>query len=166
LTKPIEPTEIADLLDQYAASLELYASQWTGSPEDCVQEAFVALAGQAKQPENQVGWLFRVVRNRALNEFRASRRRDERERVAAKPDFHGADPATHSEIDEQRNELLGVLEELQPDDRELIVLRIWSGLNWREIAELTGTSSSSAQRRYVAALEKMKLLLCENLFLE
>ena len=51
------------------------------------------------------------------------------------------------------------LEGLPTEDRELIVLRIWSGLGWREIAELTSTSSSTAQRRYVRALEKMKLRL-------
>lgn len=159
MSKPVESHEIADLLDQYAASLEFYASQWTVSPEDCVQEAFVALAGQTKPPDNPVAWLFRVVRNRALNEHRASRRRHERERIAAQPNLHRSDPEDQSEIEEERNRMLGVLKQLKPDDRELIVLRIWSGLSWSEIAKLTVTSSSSAQRRYVAALEKMKIRL-------
>ena len=159
MTKPIKSCEIADLLDQYGASLELYASQWVESPEDCVQEAFVALASQTTQPENQVAWLYRVVRNRALNDFRSSRRRNERERIAAKPEFRPADHSIQSVNEGIRIELLNALEGLPTEDRELIVLRIWSGLGWREIAELTSTSSSTAQRRYVRALEKMKLRL-------
>jgi RNA polymerase sigma factor (sigma-70 family) len=159
LTKPIESEEIADLLDQYAASLEFYASQWTDVPEDCVQEAFVALAGQANRPEHPVAWLYRVVRNRALNEFRSSRRRYEHELRSAKQNLDESSPAEQSENDEEQNRMLGVLKQLQPEDRELIVLRIWSGLSWGEIANLMKTSSSSAQRRYVAALEKMKLRL-------
>lgn len=59
-------------------------------------------------------------------------------------------------MEDEQQQMLAVLDELATDERELVVLRIWSGLGWREIAELTGTSSSSAQRRYVAALEKMK----------
>lgn len=124
-----------------------------------MQEAFVALAGQTKPPENPVAWLFRVVRHRAFNEFRSSQRRTERERNVAQPNFHRSDPADLTEIDEERKRMLGVLEQMQSDDRELIVLRIWSGLSWGEIAELTETSSSTAQRHYVAALEKMKIRL-------
>ncbi len=156
LTKPIESHEIADLLDQFGASMAFYASQWTAAPEDCVQEAFVALAGQAKLPESPVSWLFRVVRNRALNEYRATRRRSKRELKAAKPDLCRSDPAEKSEFDEERNRMLDMLGRLNPRDRELIVLRIWSELSWSEISELTGTSTSSAQRNYVAALEKLK----------
>ena len=159
LTKSVDAKQLACLLDEYSAPLAFYASQWSRSPEDCVQEAFVALAGQVKPPEHPVSWLFRVVRNQALNEFRSSQRRNKRERIAARPNIQVLDPANQSEFDEEQNRMLGVLKQLPPDDRELIVLRIWSGLSWSEIAGLTKTSSSSAQRRYVAALEKMKLRL-------
>jgi RNA polymerase sigma-70 factor (ECF subfamily) len=156
LTKPIEPREIAGLLDQHAARLEFYAAQWTNAPEDCVQEAIVELAGQPVKPENVVAWLFRVVRNRALNQSRSQRRRAEREKNAARPDLQQLDPARRLQVEDEQNKTMAVLNKLPTDDRELVVLRIWSGLAWQEIAQLTGTSSSSAQRRYVAALEKMK----------
>ena len=52
--------------------------------------------------------------------------------------------------------MLSVLESMPDDMRELIALRIWGELTWAEIAKLTNTSSSSAQRTYVQALELMK----------
>ncbi|MFV2068691.1 MAG: RNA polymerase sigma factor [Pirellulales bacterium] len=75
---------LAELVDAHAAALELFASRWTAAPEDCVQEAFVELARQTSEPENVGAWLFRVVRNRALNVARSDRRRREREQVAAR----------------------------------------------------------------------------------
>ena len=36
-------------------------------------------------------------------------------------------------------------------------MRIWSGLTWSQIAELSETSSSSAQRNYAAAIEKIRI---------
>ena len=159
LPKPIEAKELAGLLDAYSASLELYASQWTRTPEDCVQEAFVELASQLDCPQNPVGWLFRVVRNRALNASRAQKRRTNHEYNAAKPQRLIDDPSATLGAADENARLLRTLDLLAESDRELIVLRIWSGLTWEQIAELTSCSSSSAQRNYQSALEKLKKLL-------
>lgn len=157
---PIDANKIADLLDRYSASLELFAAQWTVSPEDCVQEAFMELARQATEPENCVAWLFQAVRRRAFNANRSRRRRTSHEQNAAKSwAKHIEDPSAELTVDDERKKLMKVLGQLPPESRELIVLRIWSGLTWSEIAKLTESSSSSAQRQYVNALEKMKLLL-------
>ncbi len=157
MESPTGSRQIAELLDTHGASLELYAAQWTVAPADCVQEAFIQLAVQIEQlgalPANPTAWLYRVVRNHALNAARAQRRRDHYERIAARlvegkqgHHPHGADNLP----------LLEALDTLPPDLREIVVLRIWSELTWQELADVTETSSSSAQRRYVAALTRLR----------
>src|SRR5271167_4632437 len=74
---------LARLVDRHAAALELFARQWCDTPEDVVQEAFVKLAAQHTPPENSAAWLFRVVRNGALNAAQAARRRRRYETAAA-----------------------------------------------------------------------------------
>ena len=156
LTKRIDPSELGQLIDEYASPLALYASQWAIAPEDCVQEAFIQLAALPDRPDNPVAWLFRVVRNRALNQVRSQQRQSAREKSVARLGVDRQEPSRQMKRTEEQSKLSRVLEQLNKEDRELVVLRIWGGLAWQEIAELTGTSSSSAQRRYVAALEKMK----------
>ena len=41
---PIDAEQLGRLLDEHGAALALYATQWTDSPDDCVQEALVELA--------------------------------------------------------------------------------------------------------------------------
>ena len=53
------------------------------TPEDVVQEAFLLLVRQAVAPENPTGWLYRVVRNRAINAGRSQGRRARREAAVA-----------------------------------------------------------------------------------
>lgn len=158
----IEATELAHLLDEYSASLALYASQWSQSPDDCVQEAFVELARQTQRPENPVGWLFKTVRHRAFNASRSHQRRKFREQAAAKTTIELADPSNAMQASDEQRKLLKTLGGLPDDQRELIALRIWSGLTWDEIGEMTGRSSSSAHRHYVSALETMKKRLEEK----
>lgn len=160
----VAPNQITELLvkllDQHAAALELYASQWTTTPSDCVQEAFIALASLLNQLdtplEHQTAWLYRTVRNQALNAARAHRRRRHHERIAAR--LTGCRNENQLVLTE-RLPLLEAIDSLPSTEREVVVLRIWSGLTWQEIAELSKTSSSSAQRRYVAALTKLRRYL-------
>ena len=71
----IEPELLARLFDQHAPALVLYARQWCETPEDVVQDAFVKLARLRDEPERTLPWLFRVVRNAAINASRNDRNR-------------------------------------------------------------------------------------------
>ncbi|NOY42919.1 MAG: sigma-70 family RNA polymerase sigma factor [Planctomycetes bacterium] len=156
MEQPVDARLIGDLLDSHGAALELYASGWTNSPEDCVQESLVELARRLQPPEHTVAWLYHVVRNRAKNAGRADRRRVRHEQIAAQ--LAGErNQQTISDI--ERLALPEALEAMSAEDRELVVLRIWSGLTWQEIAEVSQTSSSGAQRRYAAALKQLRHFL-------
>ena len=154
---PVNAQLIATLLKAHSATLQRYAAQWTVCPDDCVQDAFVKLAGQSELPDSLAAWLYRVVKNGAINRAKSEQRRAKHEQLAAEK--LAADrrsiAAGSSHMDEQF-ELETALANLNAPDRELIVLRIWSQLTWQEIADLTDQSSSGAQRHYVAALKKLK----------
>src|SRR5205809_5823887 len=79
------PRELGRLLDVHAAALVLYARQWCACPEDVVQEAFLKLVRQRCAPADALAWLYRVVRNGALDAGKMARRRHEREQRAARP---------------------------------------------------------------------------------
>jgi RNA polymerase sigma factor (sigma-70 family) len=149
----VDATLIAEMLDRHAAALAFYARQWTSEADDCVQEALVELARQPTSPDNPVAWLYRVVRNRALNAVRAEGRRNAyalraaEQRANRKP--NEVDPAEASELNDS-------LATLDAAAREIVVLRVWGGLAWQEIAELVGESKSSAQRTYTQALEQLR----------
>lgn len=149
----VDATLIAEMLDRHGAALALYARQWTSAADDCVQEALVELARQPTAPENPAAWLYRVVRNRALNAARADRRRIVHEQSAAQA---RAARKTHEVDAAEAAGLNDSLATLDAAAREIVVLRVWGGLAWQEIAELVGGSKSTAQRTYVQALEQLR----------
>lgn len=141
------------LLSSSGPALVLHAANWCDCPEDCVQQALVDLAGLPRSPDHPVAWLFRRVRQRALNAGRDARRRREREsdawklRLAAR----STEPGAPSGAD-----LVEALNQLTAEDRELVTLRFWSGLTFAEIAEVIGVSKSAAHRRCEAALSQLR----------
>jgi RNA polymerase sigma factor (sigma-70 family) len=153
----VTPELIGRLLDEQGGALALYAAQWSDAPDDCVQEALIELAAQPRVPPNAVAWLYRVVRNRAISQFRSARRRVHREQLAlrlrprAGEAREGEAPAEPS-----ASELATALDALPAELREAVVARTWGGLNFEQLAELAGCSTSTAHRRYEAGLAALR----------
>jgi RNA polymerase sigma-70 factor (ECF subfamily) len=150
----VDAERLGELLDEHAAALELYARQWCVAPEDIVQEAFVQLARQPQVPAQVVPWLYRVVRNGALSAARAAGRRKRHEAVAASQTETWFVPVGFSQLDAQA--ATAALAALPLEQREAVVAHLWGGLTFEQIGELAGTSSSTAHRRYEAALESLR----------
>jgi RNA polymerase sigma-70 factor (ECF subfamily) len=150
--RPATAELLGRLLDQHGPALAMYAARWTDAPDDCVQEALVELARQPKLPESIVAWLYKVVKNRALNVARGARRRREREARVAENRLAGAT---------RQDALLSVtivdvLDQLAEQDREIVVMRIWGGLTFEEIAAALTVSASTAHRTYQLALSRLR----------
>ena len=145
------------LVDRHAAALELFARQWCDTPEDVVQEAFVKLAAQRTPPENPAAWLFRVVRNGALNAAQAARRRRRYETAAAESRawFQAKRTVTSSDALDPET-AAAELRTLPLEQREVIVAHLWGGLSFEEIAVVSGCSASTAHRLYSAGLSMMR----------
>jgi RNA polymerase sigma factor (sigma-70 family) len=149
-------TDYARLIDAHAAPLVLYARQWCDAPEDVVQEAFVKLVRQRRPPQDVVAWLYRVVRNGALDAAKMARRRHRRESAAARP----VRWFVEREVDDLDAETaVAALEKLAPERREVIVAHHWGGLTFEQIATVAGCSASTAFRRYSAGVEDLRMLL-------
>jgi RNA polymerase sigma factor (sigma-70 family) len=153
--------QLQQLLDGHAAALVLYARQWCDTPEDVVQDALVQLMAEPAAPQNPVAWLYRTVRNRAINAGRARRRRAAHEAQAAMQARSWFVPAACDRLDAAA--ATEALAALPLELREVIVARLWGALPLEEIARLAGTSVSTAHRRYqqgIAALRERLEGIC------
>ena len=152
----ISPEQLGRWFDAHAAAMVLYARQWLGATraEDVVQDVFVRLLTRRADPANVRAWLFRCVRNAAMNELRRWRRRRARhERLATeRTEWFESDPGDLIDA----ADVQATLAALPDKQREAIVLRIWGGLSLREIAEVTGDPLSTVFSRYRAGLAKIR----------
>jgi RNA polymerase sigma-70 factor (ECF subfamily) len=148
----MSPRQLGELVDRHGPVLVLYARQWCAAPEDVVQDAFMKLIAHRQPPEDPAAWLFRVVRNAAIDASKTDRRRQKRE-AAAIPARWFVEP----EIDGLDAELaVAAMERLPGELRETIVARLWGGLTFEQIAEASGCSASSAFRRYEAGIVALR----------
>jgi RNA polymerase sigma factor (sigma-70 family) len=158
----MSPPQLARLIDANAAGLVLFARQWCEAPEDVVQEAFLKLVRQRRPPVDEVAWLYRVVRNGALDQGKMARRRRRRESAAARPVRWFVEPEVEGL---EAETAVAALERLAPEQREVIVAHHWGGLSFEQIAAVAGCSASTAFRRYTAGVEDLRKplgVICPN----
>lgn len=146
------PETIEGLFAALESPLLRYALRYTGDAglaEDVVQEAFMKLHVEFEQVQMPQRWLYRTVRNLALNKRRQERRTVSLNAADGERDA-ATDPADPSFIpDEQIIRLEGIglvrlgLETLDERSRELVRLKFNDELSYKEIAARTGLTISN-----------------------
>lgn len=130
----------------------------TASAEDVVQDAFVAFhkrSGTLRDPDAALGYLRTSVVNLSRSVLRKRQTVRKHLKVAEPEATAGAD---HDVLlrDEHRA-ALDAVRALPRHQREVLILRYWSGLSEREIAETLGISAGavkSAASRGMATLQQ------------
>jgi len=164
------------LLERYMRRAYYSALGLVGSAEDAMdlsQEAFVRAfrARQTIDPERPFfAWLYQIIRRLCFNHTRDRRTRLRGIDAAqnwlvdqAETRHSGANPDQALETGEARRRVRAALETLSEKDREVLVMKEFEGLRYREIAALLdipiGTVMSrlySARRRLAASLEEIE----------
>jgi RNA polymerase sigma-70 factor (ECF subfamily) len=153
-------TTLTQLVAERAAALRLYACQLlddASEADDVVQDALVSLLTADTAPTDPVPWMYRVVRNAAFDHRRSSARRRRRERRVAEGCREWFMPAPAALIDAEAVERC--LAQLDAEEREIVVLRVWSDLSFAEIAAVVQHSASTVHGRYEGALTRMRAVM-------
>jgi RNA polymerase sigma-70 factor (ECF subfamily) len=159
----IGPSEIARLWSGHAPALTLLARARCGSPDDCVQKAFIRLSQLAEMPREPIAWLSKVVRNEAISQWRAESRRKRREETAAMTRHHWFESQKSGSADPvDLMALTQALGSLEIDSREIVVAHLWTGLSFRQIADSFELSLAMVHRRYHLALEQLRVAIDGN----
>jgi len=147
---------ILSILDETMHGLVLYARNWNAAcAEDLVQEAFMRLLDETPFPDSPRAWLFRVVRNLAIDQMRRDKNSPCRQGIGS-----WFEPSTKNPADLE--DLTEALQQLPLEIREIIVSKIWGNLTFREISELTGRPISSVHHDYQTGITQLRDILTDE----
>lgn len=156
--------DLADIYERYRRGLFALALSITRCParaEDAVHEAFARLCRRIGEPtKDHVAYVFSAVRNAAVDQVRRlSLETESRLDAAAMFDLNPADPRQQMLEAERAASVARALAGLADEQREIIVLRIYGGLRFQQIAEVVDLPLATVTTRYRRALERLKVRL-------
>src|SRR5512146_493219 len=150
-------TAFEEIVRRYGSPLSRYAASIVGGrSEDVTQDAFSKALLALRRDDAEIElrpWLFRIVRNTALNDLRDSPPSPE---VLAEAMAGGANPAEEMERREELADLIRRLRALPEPQRAAIVMRELEGRGHEEIAAALGLTGGGARQAIYRARRALR----------
>ncbi|MBM4143635.1 MAG: sigma-70 family RNA polymerase sigma factor [Lentisphaerae bacterium] len=163
-----------ETVSHYEAALLRYAARVLRNPDaaqDVVQEAFLRLFERWKQffePGPQLSsWLYRVTHNCAVDHLRKEQRRGllHTRQAREEADFAPPDRGEAFRLSEAAERAAAALKHLSLREQQLVILKIYEGLSYKEIGAISGLSVGNvgyilhhAMRKMAAELKEAKAI--------
>ena len=126
--------------------------------EDLTSDAFTKEMGHIRTFNPKTGsfssWLYRIARNTIIDYYRTKKVYINIEDVW---DLHNAkDMASDVHIRISIEKVRTYLNRLSPQERNIILMRVWDQLSYKEISEILGKSEAACKMSYVRTMEKIR----------
>jgi RNA polymerase sigma-70 factor (ECF subfamily) len=164
-----DQTAFAELYDACADRCHHYLVALLGSrdwADEVLQETFLRMVRSRRKlakVESLAAYMFVVASNEARRFAARRARRLKLRTVASSEDLFleaKSDDQSKRELAELVHTALGSLD---ADQREVVELKIYGGLTFREAAAVIGVPLQTAATRYRAAIERLRVLLARQL---
>lgn len=164
------PNSLADLYDGFAGAmfslaLEVLRDRWEA--EEVIQDvfAYVWKNPQSYSPEKGKfsSWLLVITRNRSIDRMRSRKRKvvhgEPIEALSNRQDHSSQDGAEHATRSDERTFIQQAFAQLPEDQREVLELSYFKGLNHQEISTLLKLSLGTVKSRIRLGMEKLRRTL-------
>ncbi|MBE9518271.1 MAG: sigma-70 family RNA polymerase sigma factor [Bacteroidetes bacterium] len=141
--------------------------------EDLFQETFIKViqslrGGKYKDNGKFLSWVIRIAHNLIIDHFRKEKQMNTLSNDDSEVDLFNSKKLSDSNIEELiidsqiKSEIRVLINELPDDQREVVLLRHYGGLSFKEIAEQTDVSINTALGRMRYALINLRKLIQEK----
>ena len=141
--------------------------------EDLFQETFIKViqslrGGKYKDNGKFLSWVIRIAHNLIIDHFRKEKQMNTLSNDDTEVDLFNSKKLSDSNIEELiidsqiKSEIRVLINELPDDQREVVLLRHYGGLSFKEIADQTDVSINTALGRMRYALINLRKLIREK----
>lgn len=168
-----DTTAVDKIRERYERELQLFCRRMVYDEvlsEDIVQEVMIKCFSPGVTPPSGSlrGWLYRVARNRAIDELRKMKPEVRMSGlkssshvwdVALLPVDPGTTPAGKAIKADRARRVQMAVDSMEDDLREVVILRFFQGLSREEVAEAIGLSLAGAKARLSRATRDLRTQL-------
>jgi len=141
--------------------------------EDIFQDTFLKViqsvkAGKYYEDGKFLSWVMRIAHNLIIDHFRRIRQMNTLSNDDYESDLFNSKSLAEKNVEEDivriqvRKDVRKLISMLPYDQREVVILRHYTGLSFKEIAEITGVSINTALGRMRYALINMRKMINEK----
>lgn len=143
----------------YVAALSITRNR--AAAEDVVHDALLAVASVPTEPDDLKAYLFKVIRNKALLHLKQATRLEN-----GSGELEIIDTASLDELDAEQkiyiDQALEKMKNLEPQQQQVLVMKIFADLTFREISEAMDSPLNTICSWYRRGLKQLQENLDES----
>jgi len=171
-----EQSSFEELIHRHKNKVYAYISLYIRDQalaEDIFQDTFLKViqsvkAGKYYEDGKFLSWVMRIAHNLIIDHFRRLRQMNTMSNDDYESDLFNSKSLAEKNIEEDlvriqvKKDVRKLISMLPYDQREVVILRHYTGLSFKEIAEITGVSINTALGRMRYALINMRKIINEK----
>ncbi|MCC8034947.1 MAG: sigma-70 family RNA polymerase sigma factor [Rikenellaceae bacterium] len=141
--------------------------------DDIFQETFIKVVrflreGRYTESGRFLSWVLRIAHNQVIDHFRQTKQQNVVNETDAGYDILNNKSLSESNVEEKlvlsqiQDDVRRLVDHLPPEQREVVLMRYFSGLSFKEIAEQTDVSINTALGRMRYALINLRKMVQEK----
>lgn len=144
-----------------------YKTMHKETAEDLTSQTFMKALKQIRQYDTGKGvfsaWLYRIARNTVFDHYRAQRPTLDIDDVWDLSS--GDDVERDAHVSLQLSEVQEYIAQLKPEQRDIVIMRVWSGLSYQEIADVLGKTEGACKMIFSRTMKELRQAMPLALFL-
>lgn len=156
-----ENKEFAKVYDDYAVRIYnfiYYKTHHKETAEDLASQTFLKAFSKYETFDINRGsvssWLYRIARNTVIDFYRTKKNILNIDDVWDLSKENGIE--RDFDTSEKLKEVKGYLEKLNSVQREIVMLRIWEGMSYKEIGEIIGKTEAGSKMAFLRTMQALK----------
>lgn len=138
-----------------------YKTHHKETAEDIVSHVFIkAMRGIEKidPAKSFKSWIYRIAQNTVIDHYRSRKQHTD---IDDAWDIHDESIDIEHDVDtkEKLAKVKKIIETLPQPQRDIVIMRVWQDLSYKEIAEIVGKSERNCMVIYSRAIEKLRDLV-------
>jgi RNA polymerase sigma-70 factor, ECF subfamily len=150
-----------ELYDTYAKKIYNYLFYRTfhkETAEDLTTTVFIKALEKIESYSPNKGafssWLYQIAKNTLTDYFRTNKTTEDIEYASNNPSSENIQEQTHSQLELEK--VKKYLQTLPKEQQDIVIMRIWDGLSFKEIAEILNKTEGASKMQFSRTLEKMQ----------
>jgi len=164
-----DTTAFGLLYDAYIEDIYRFVSyrvQKKEMAEDLTSQIFLKALENISSYKEKKGsfrtWLYQITRNCIIDFYRQNKTTESIEDVVISDHEKNKEQI---ETNLMYSDIQKYLQKLTPEQQEIIILRVWEGLSYREIAHITQKSEASCKMNFSRGIKELRHIMPLSLFL-
>lgn len=135
--------------------------------EDILSQVFLKALNKINNYDPKIGsfssWIYKIARNQIIDHYRTKKTNINIEDVWNIEDDSNISLDTENKI--KLEKIKKYLSKYSVEQREIIMLKIWEGLSYKEISEVVGKSEASCKMMFSRTIDKLRKEMPLSIFI-